>query len=601
MNSSIIKLFTLCLLLLIKCNIGWCIIKYDEGRVSVMGVQLFQDSEVATDYYYLPQYPSVARKEDGTFEIMCIKYVGKDGPESNGGLFHALIEFSLPVETLAVLEKELKKTVPSGRIAGPVPLLENFRDGEAGLASFEVVSSILSNKSGSRPMTQSVITSGHAPLLPGSKAAVAAKLSQDGATLLWESFQGGTTDVSIAISCYFEAMVKGYNAIVEAEASTVYTHFSQVLNEQEGYSRNQLRDITDKLIQDKVIKVSVFDRSLGLGIKSDDMQAIVDLVTNKLIELMFDSKTGWAQVPATEVAVEQDQMPGRQEAGGFYSFFSGGDDQPYITDHQFSMKRRKDIRINKFYLNLSKTSSIKVPYYTTGNIRGFYNYHKEDTQYFRVVNMDDPDFSKREILFQVDGNFTQAFGDILNFVSVSFKKEYPFDQSPVIKELVIKGSDLAKGADLQSVIYPSLGLSGDALLEYRYRLGWSFKGQEATVHEPISETEWLTGRDAAVTLRPPFDKRVIEIDADRMVFKDADIKSASIRFFAVLNGVPQVQKTLVLRAEDSQNTSKIALYFDKGQPLAYQITWYTKKSSEPQEGKVTEIDDTFLYLLPPGK
>ncbi|MBK8556247.1 MAG: hypothetical protein IPL65_10995 [Lewinellaceae bacterium] len=595
------KSFPILLLLLFCAAQSFGIVKYDEGRIMIDGIQLLQDREKPNDYYYLPQYPRLAQREDGSFEIICIKYVGSGGPETNGGLFHALVEFTLPPDVVDALSSKLKQIVPAGKIVGPVPMQENMKDGESGLASFEVISSILGNTSGENAFTLKTIHSGHAPLLPGSRAAIAARLSQEGATLLWSSFQGGTSDVSISINGYYEAAVRGYNAVIEAEVSTVYTHFSQILNEQSGATKDQLRDITDKLIQQQMIKIDVMDRSAGLGIKTDDMQAIVDLVTNKLIELMFDAKTGWAQVPKTEAAVEQGQLPGRQERGAFMQFFAGTGDQEYVTDHQFVLKQRKDVRVNKFYLNLSKSTTIKVPFFSTGNIRGFYNFHGDNEAYFRVVNLDDPDFKKRDIMFQIDGEFAQAFREILNFVTVSFKKTYSNGQADVTKEIVIKGDDLEKGIDLQSVSYPGLGLTGDQLIDYQYRISWSFKGDSKTINLPQDPTGWLTGREAAVSLKPPFEKRMIEIDADREMFKEAGMKSATIRFFSVLNGKAQVQRTVVLRQSDAISSQKVALYCDPKQLTAYQINWYPAKSSQPIEGEVIEITDNFLYLVPPEK
>lgn len=576
----------------------FAIVKYDEGRISVDGLQLLQDSENPKHYYYLCQYPRLAQKPDGTFEFLCIKYIGKT-PEANGGLFHALVEFTLPPEEIQQYQQKLEKLVPGGQIVGPVPMQENMKDGESGLASFEVVSSILGNKTGERPLTQSFITSGHAPFLPGSRAAVAAKLSQDGATLLWSSFQGATSDVSIALSGYYEALVKGYNATIQADASTVYTHYSQIFSDQKGFTKNQLRDITDKLIQNQSIKVEVVDRSKGLDIKTEDMQGIIDMVTNKLIEIMFDAKVGWSKAPAAEVAVEQNQLPGRQERGFFSRLFGGAQEEPYVTDHQFVLKNRKDIRVNKFYLNLSKSTTIKVPFFTTGNIRGFYNFHQENDKYFQVVNLDHPDFRRRDVVFQIDGEFAQAFSEILNFVTVSFKKTYKNGSQPdVTKEFTIKGKDLEKGSDLQTVEYPALGLSGDDLLGYEYRVAWSFKGGAQTVYLPVQQGTWLKGRDAAISLKPPFEKKLLEIDVDRATLRDAKIKTVTVRLFAVLNGKPIVQKELILRAEDAANVSKVALYHDFGKTTAYQVKWYPV-SGDAIDGLVTEIKDYYIYLTPP--
>ncbi|MBK9492482.1 MAG: hypothetical protein IPO07_29585 [Haliscomenobacter sp.] len=42
---------------------------------------------------------------------------------------------------------------------------------------------------------------------------------------------------------------------------------------------------------------------------------------------------------------------------------------------------------------------------------------KERDKYFGTVNLDDPDFQMRDINVQVDGAFSEAFGEIFNFVS----------------------------------------------------------------------------------------------------------------------------------------------------------------------------------------
>jgi len=342
------KLFYFIIALVIWAIPLQALVKYDEGRLMINGIQLLQDKDNPLLYYYLPQYPKLSVKEDGSFELLFLKYVGQGNAETNGGLFHALIEFSLPDDVLEALGKELLKIVPGARIAGPVPLLQTMKDGEIGMAAFKVVSSVLNSVEGDNRFTQTIITSGHAPLLPGSKAAIAARLSQQGATLLWESLQGPTSDVSVAINGYYEAWVKGYNAVVTAEVSTVYEHYSKILNRQQGYDRKQLRNISDELVQNSSLKVEVFDRSQALGIKADELQAILDLVTNKLIELMFDTETGWARVPPTETAVEQDQIKGRQERGWFSKVFGGARDEQYVTDNQFVLKKKEDIRSNKF-------------------------------------------------------------------------------------------------------------------------------------------------------------------------------------------------------------------------------------------------------------
>src|SRR5690606_27568857 len=105
------------------------------------------------------------------------------------------------------------------------------------------------------------------------------------------------------------------------------------------------------------------------------------------------AETGWAKQPDKETAVEQGQLAGRRERGFFSKLFGGDQNEKYVTDDQFVLKKREDIKVNKFYLNLSKSTTIKVPVYSSGNINGLYETFKEDPEskdkYFRVVDLED--------------------------------------------------------------------------------------------------------------------------------------------------------------------------------------------------------------------
>ena len=79
--------------------------------------------------------------------------------------------------------------------------------------------------------------------------------------------------------------------------NVIYSHFSQMTAKQEGYNKKQIRQVIDDLQKKGGLKVEVFDRSAGLGIKTSDMDGILSLITNKLTEIMFDTKTGWSKEP----------------------------------------------------------------------------------------------------------------------------------------------------------------------------------------------------------------------------------------------------------------------------------------------------------------
>ncbi len=573
------------------------VVKYDEGTIQIDGIQFLQDMDDPKKYYYIPQYPRLSRKEDGTLEILCMKYVGQGGAETNGGIFHALIEFSLPQKMIADLESKLKAKVGnSATIEGPVALQQAMKDGENGLASFQVISSILTNTAGANPFTRTIITSGYAPFLPGSKAAIAARLSQEGATLLFKSLEGGTSDVSVTLSGYYEAAVKAYNAMITAENSVVYKHFSSIFNKQAGFRKDEIRKVTDELVRNQAIKVEVFDRSTALGINAKDMEGILSIVTEKLIEVMFNAEKGWAKDPERIAAVSQNQIPLRQERGAFAQFFAGTGNQEYVSDDQYTLKNYKDIRSDKVMINLSKSTTIKVPIYTSGNLSILYDELKNENLYFRTVNLDDPDFQKRDVVFQVDGQFAETFNDVFNSVTVSFKKKYQDGGDEVTRDLVFDKKSIESGITVQHVMYPRMGIKSSDWLNYQYRISWSLKGQNVSIDEPIASDQWKVSKSPAIILSPPFNKRIIEIDADRLLFKEKNVISAAIRFLSMINGKPQYYKTLVLRNSDAVSTNKIALYADVGGSYAYQVTWNTKDKEIKDEVKILDTD--YLILIP---
>lgn len=570
------------------------LVNYDKGSMVVDGVQLLQDADDPSAYYYLPQFPHLAMKEDSTLEFLCMKYVDPNGG-TNGGLFHALVEFTLPPDLLKKVEKDLAEKVGGAKILGAVPLMQAAKDGEEGTGSFEVVSAILADK-GEGGFTRSVVTSGKAPLTPGSKAVIAALLKQEGATLLWNSLSSPTSDVSVGIHAYYEAAVEGYNAKITADVSTVYQHFSAISNVQQDYTKRQVRDVVDNLQRDGSLKIEVLDRSQGLGIKADDMAGVLQLVTDKLVELMFDAKTGWATDPPREAAVEANQIQGRQERGWFSSVFGGTEDTKYYTDNQYVLKNRKDIRQNTFVLTLSKKSTIKVPLDTAGNLGGIYSKLGQDPRYFRVVNLADPDFEFRPVYFQVDGDYLDSFADAINFVSVNFRKDYS-GRPEFTKSLTFNKADIDAGKTTQNVQFPRLGMTDPSWTGYEYQVRWSLRAGP-TVSVPAKETDWIKSQDAAVSLTPPFQKRIVEVEADRSQFGANGVATAVVEFATILAGKPRLLKKVTLRAADATPTTKIALYMDKGSDVAYRVTWYAKDGTH--QGKLEVLDSDYLYLQPPA-
>lgn len=570
------------------------LVLYDAGRLEINGVQLLQDSENANAYYYIPPYPSIAVLDNGDFEFMCTKYVGMNGKESSGGLFHALIQFSLPKAEFSALEKKLREKFPNAMLMGAVPM-EAFDKDE--LPSFRIVSTILNPDQGNT-FTSNVITSGHAPFLPGSKAAIAALLKPDGATLLWESFQGGTSDVSVVVEGYFLAKIKAYKATVTADLELVYSHLSKFQNVQHGFNRGQLQQSLDSLRQTGVIDIDVADMSDALNVNTDVYKNLLNIITEKVVDVMFDVKTGWAKIPNTTSAAQPSDLKERYQHGAFVRFFAGDGTQEYIPDDQLVLKKHDEIRNFHFFLNLNQSTVIKVPVYSAGNIRGFYNEFKNDKRYFRVVDMNDPDFQVRDIHFQVDGNFLNSFGDIIDQVSVMVQKEYPGgDNNSYSGSLIFTKSKMDSGDLVQSLTYQRLGDRTENWLKYKYKIVWKFIGVDSVITMP--EKDWYETDLSSISLQPPLTKTEIEIGIDKQLLEQEKIQSLRVRFASILFKKPYKGKMLVIRPGDTNESFHTTVYRDKDQPIVYQVNWYTNQSTTQDDLAI--LQDDYLFLIPPKK
>ena len=300
------------------------VVMYDEGRELIDGIALLRDKDTPTDYYYLPTAPRVVIDEvTKKPKISLVKFVDPAG-DTSGGLVHFLFSLDLPAEQIESLNDQLGKKVPGAKLKGPV-ILRAEGDEDAGGASFKIISSTISQQGGKDSFTVSEVSSGIAPVTPRSQAAVAARLNEQGATLLWESMTQPTSDISVAINASYEAALPAYRGRVYADIETVYSHMFRVMNRQESYTKSEIRKQTDEMVREGVIEVDVTDRA-GLSIDTSQMAGIMTLVTDKLVNMIFDTTQGLSKLPETE-KVPANIVEGRQERGFLAKIFAGTGNQ----------------------------------------------------------------------------------------------------------------------------------------------------------------------------------------------------------------------------------------------------------------------------------
>jgi len=572
-------------------------VNYDAGVLTLEGVQVFQDADDPTAWYYLPQYPRVARNEQGDFQFLLLKQVGGDAP---GGIFHALIEFTLDESVVERVQAKLQEVRPGAKLVGALPLLQPGENDAVG--GFRVISATLDPNAPPDRLTGRVVASGPAPLTPGSRAAIAARLSAAEATVLMDSMTGATSDLSIAIRGYYEAKVRGYNATVRANMDTIYSHRSVVDNLTKGYTKREARRLVDELHQDGAIEVDVYDRTEALGLDAKDLAGVLDVVTDKLIEVMFDTETGWSRVPDPEVLLAQEQIKGRQEKGWFGKIFGGPEDLPYYTDDQYVLKNREDIRSQSFFLNLSKSTVIRIPFDTTGNIGGFYDALTPEVRaaLFRVVDLEaDADLQQLDVRFHVDGQIAEGFEQTFNNVAVNVRQAGRNGRPSRSDSLYIQAADLAGGDGMRTFRLSRLGDATDAWREFEYQVAWSLRGQSGLLRQPADPDRWLRSSDGIVTLLPPLERKAITILTDTREFENRGVVAAVVQIMSELGGeVRFVGETRIL-SSDSDPLRERVVYHDPGEPVAFRIVWHTRDGKRAKDDPML-LEDNLINVAAPA-
>jgi hypothetical protein len=579
-------------------GVSGAVVMYDEGREIIDGVSFLRDKEDSNAYYYLPTAPRVVLDpQSGKPKILAVKFVDTDG-QTSGGIVHFLFSLELPPERIEELQTALAKKVPGATIKGPVTLRAEG-DEEAAGASFSIISSTLSDTNDTNSFTASVVSSGVAPVTPGSQAAVAARLTENGATLLFDSLGQETSDVSVALTASYEAALPAYRGRVFASLDTVYEHLFKVMNQQQNYTKTEIRRQIDEMVRTGLIEVDVTDRN-GLGIDTSQMSGIMNLVTDKLVNMLFDTTQGLSKLPEPE-QVPEDVVKGRQERGFLAKLFAGTGNQQYVTDDQYTMRERQDIKRATFSMVFTQNTTIRVPFNTTGNISGLHELYGEDEELFRIVGLDDEAFDRREVFFEVDPGYYSAFQDNINSVSVSFAKKYPadMDQADFTAEVVFNQKDVRDGTFSKSIVYPRLGIEGSDWHDYEFRTLWSFRGGR-TIGIPAEFDDKEKHNAPSITLAPPATLTRIEVDGDARSMVDAEIRRAMVQFNYRLLG--QTKKTnVVLHPGETEILQQASLLHDATDPVTYRIRWY-RNNGERMDSEWTTLDDTYLFLHPgPGE
>ncbi len=510
-------------------------------------------TEPAT-YVYLPSSARLATDDAGKPQFSFVRYArpgrpGAAGQESitaagGGGILHFLVLIDTPAAAVIEAERSLRDTLKNDDVKLRGPLV--FADGR-----YALISSVLVKPDA--PPERKLLATGRAPVLEGNRLAFSFHLAPEESTLLLQSMQMRTPDVSIVFDMTFAGLNEAYDADLTIDWSEVRKTKSFGAGGSVYYVGADIELAFNEMRRNNAIKL----RSSGTDAS---MEALLNTVYTKLLDLTFR--------PVETESVPAGQRGGLTDALNALIGNQGALGSRRMTGFGLNVGYQlKDLRSSGFStLNFNHRATVDRHSFITFNIGDLYQRYGRDQAFFRDINPEDPVFRQREIHVGLDGALMPEFERYINGVTVTLRKQHQNGQE-TLRELVLDKQTAQKGAAL-ILVY---GWNGDddrmAWLGYDYRTRWSFKGGGS------HQTEWTRSTDPMINLFTPYERRVVQIVGNRDVLKSKQVRAVVIEVEYPFFGEKRRQ-SVVVRPDQPGEEPRVEITLPLGQHrYSYAITW----------------------------
>ncbi len=539
-------------------------------------------------YYYLPNRLRTSVTEDGRPEFLFVKFITDQAEGGvSGALMHFLLQWGLTVQQEQELRNKLENLDENAELKGAVQMFAASGDE----ATFEVISAVLADEQ----MTQARITSGSAPLIPGGKVAVAARLDPNGGQLLATTFEedSAITDVSAVLTMAYETQLP-------AAKGSVYADWSRMMEESESIEASYKENyewVDDAegcwlfFRCDKLVKTYSYDE-----IESQYKH----LVENNYIRFEFEERLADERVARIREAFIQyfintmsepaPPPPRRPEDGE-------GDAIPDIRQgHEYTYTRERTSRTmerktQRFSMEYKLT--VRWPHQVVGNMKSWYAVASEFPDLVQAVNLDDPFFQRRDVIFMLDLDSHGMFEDEINHVTVDIEKPR---EDGAWQENVTMNAETIEDSGVSSRVTYARGEDRNTD-DYRYRVQWSFRGTGAYPRNP----QWQTSSWEGVTLTAPLVARTIELEGDLAELEASGLTrvTAQVRYprlgreveenipLSVARGEPLVEKTIYMDRDARGYAYRLVLNHRRFDKMA--LPWSAR------------VSDDYIYALIPDE
>lgn len=558
-------------------------------------------TKISKNYYYLPANPHIAVHPDGTPKFSMVRFVTDKTKEQGGvegAILDIMVEYGLSPEQVTEVEKLLQKKIKGAQLKGAVQL----EDGAEG-NSFNVVSAILTDEG----FTNTLVTSGKAPVMEGQQVAISALLSNYGATLLAKSMEQPTTNVSVNFDLKYLVKLPAYDVRVIINFDTYnelqkeYEHNREKTTKRRRYwnpkwynpfhiserkstmlTENERLEMVDLLVEKGVV---TFD--YHVDVPDADKEIVESGLHQMVIEAFFDMQKRYGQPSIDELQGEdEDESDKEIEA-------ARREEASKAKSYNYNVYQRKTIsRKGQITLSLKK-STVRYEHYTmTGNVGAWYEKHKDNPDLVTEVNLDDPFFQRREMRFVIDNEAYDIFKKMVNYATVQVRVSRE-GQRPFIDEFTIDKQYLEKSGQTATLAYARMG---DDAQMYDYAVQWSLRGGYLYPPEP----EWRKGELMAVTLAAPVTPLLIEAEADLDELDELGIARVSVELkYSRFGKSYRDQKGLALSPGAGEPIANKVIYHDAGKgDIQYRLVFNTRELGKIADKKWQNLEGAYIYCSP---
>ena len=255
----------------------------------------------------------------------------------------------------------------------------------------------------------------------------------------------------------------------------------------------------------------------------------------------------------------------------------------------YEMKKVRQRGTMKIELNKYMVDTLTLRFdENVGDLRSL----KSDPTIFHQVNLDDPLYVQRTVVAIVDGVNAQDFGQFINSVSVQMTKRHAGGGITLPEPVKIDRTNFSAQANDYRMVYGWKPGDNDRRrwLEYHdYDVTWSFFGGR-TLRETVQRST-----DAAITLSPPLQRRVVELQGSPTALAAAQVRTITVQvFYDPGNGVPST-KQVTLAVAGGKLSANIEFLLPKDRyDYQYEITWRLPGNVVKSSGRLSTSEAILL-------